>query len=179
MEPTYCTRASAIRPVSCTAICSLCARMALRMAGAPSACRMPLLHKPLPQACIATTVQQAVSVATCLGAALIAATSAPEPSASPNALKLIVSRSCEWPDPVGLREVCGEVVEGRPLSRLADTAMTATPARPMASPRLLLRLLLLVRLSRLLDLVRAQFVSAPPKPPPKNSLAWGHLWTGR
>tara|TARA_B100000780_G_C20701160_1_gene278773 strand:- start:92 stop:196 length:105 start_codon:yes stop_codon:yes gene_type:complete len=33
----------------------------------------------------------------------------------------------------------------------------------MASPRLLLRLLLLVRLSRLLDLVRAQFVSAPPK----------------
>ena len=163
MEPTYCTRASAIRPVSCTAICSLCARMALRMAGAPSACRMPLLHKPLPQACIATTVQQAVSVATCLGAALIAATSAPEPSASPNALKPIVSRSCEWPEPVGLREVCGEVVEGRPLSRLADTAVTATPARPMASPRLLLRLLLLVRLSRLLDLVRAQFVSAPPK----------------
>ena len=64
-------------------------------------------------------------------AALIAATSAPDPSASPSALKLIVSRSCEWPEPVGLREVCGDVVEGRLLSRLADTAVTATPATRM------------------------------------------------
>ena len=85
----------------------------------------------LVQACIATTVLHAVSVATCLGAALIAATSAPDPSASPSALKLIVSRSCEWPEPVGLREVCGDVVEGRLLSRLADTAVTATPATRM------------------------------------------------
>ena len=105
------------------------------MAGAPSACRTPRLHTPLPQACIAITVQHAVSVATCLGSAPIAAKSAPQPSASPSALKLIVSGSCEWPELVGLREVCGEFVEGRLFSRLAATAAVTTAPKDMATLR--------------------------------------------
>ena len=93
------------------------------------------MHTPLPQACIAITVQHAVSVATCLGSALIAAESAPQPSASPSALKLIVSGSCEWPELVGLREVCGEFVEGRLFSRLAATAAVTTAPKDMATLR--------------------------------------------
>lgn len=93
------------------------------------------MHTPLPQACIAITVQHAVSVATCLGSALIAAKSAPQPSASPSALKLIVSGSCEWPEPVELREVCGEFVEGRLFSRLAATAAVTAAHISNLSPR--------------------------------------------